>query len=117
MPIVIIEISVLCHGRRHACALHVLLKHVHDYLPCWRRYLMLAMVKLIGLSRLGKLQHAACVMAFFVSFVVCFDRCTNSTDNPPKLEQIHQNTFLLMPLSWCTWTESCCCRSPLAALP
>ena len=40
------------------------------------RYLILAMVKLIGLSRLGKLQQAAAVMTFFFSVVVCFDRCS-----------------------------------------
>lgn len=38
------------------------------------RYLILAMVKLIGLSRLGKLQRAAAVMTFFFNVVVCFDR-------------------------------------------
>jgi hypothetical protein len=34
------------------------------------------MAKLIGLSRLGKLQRAAAVMTFFFSVVVCFDRCS-----------------------------------------
>ena len=44
--------------------------------PAWCRYLILAMVKLIGLSRLGKLQRAAAVMTIFFSVVVCFDRCS-----------------------------------------
>ena len=45
-----------------------------DLMLC--RYLILVMVKLIGLSRLGKLQRAAAVMTFLFSVVVCFDRCS-----------------------------------------
>lgn len=42
------------------------------------RYVILAMVKLIGLSRLGKLQRAAAVMTLCFNFVVCSDRCTGT---------------------------------------
>lgn len=38
-------------------------------------YLILAMVKLIGMSRIVKLQHAATAMTLLFTLVACFDRC------------------------------------------
>jgi hypothetical protein len=81
----------------HHCYSHLGKHPDHSMVLCPSllcRYLILAMVKLIGLSRLGKLQRAAAVMTFFFSVVVCFDRYSTVVMPAVWLVQAHlHNSF------------------------